>query len=163
MEIEDKIYKNGQGKNDSVFVKNYFSLEAVSPVKNSDLTVNSTHSQSSVSFAPNKSITTPDTSENLENFIDSDFDRIHSATPTICHVKTPSLQTNGTNCNCPSVNNNYLADGIFWQEGILYLRRELEKKQKQKSINNLTFYVVTITMKPKNNFFFIKTLPKKKL
>ena len=44
MEIDGKIYKNGQGKNDSVFVKNYFSLEAVSPVKNSHLTVNSTHS-----------------------------------------------------------------------------------------------------------------------
>ena len=52
MEIDSKIYKNGSGKNVSFFVKNYFSLEDVSPVKNSDLTVNNTHSQSSVSFSP---------------------------------------------------------------------------------------------------------------
>ena len=45
MEIDGKIYKNGSGKNASFFVKNYFSLEDVSPVKNSDLTVNNTYSQ----------------------------------------------------------------------------------------------------------------------
>ena len=52
MEIDGKIYKNGSGKNASFFIKNYFSLEDVSSVKNSDLTVNNTHSQSSVSFSP---------------------------------------------------------------------------------------------------------------
>ena len=79
--------------------------EAVSPDKISDSIVNNTHSQSSDSFAPNKFIAaTPDTSKNLENFIDSDFDRIHSATPIIHHVKAPSLQTKGTSCTRPSVN-----------------------------------------------------------
>ena len=39
MEIDGKIYKNGSGKNALFFVKNYFSLEGASPVKNSDLTV----------------------------------------------------------------------------------------------------------------------------
>ena len=61
MEIDGKIYKTGSGKNASFFIKNYFSLEAVSPDKISDLIVNNTHSQSSASFAPNKSIATPDT------------------------------------------------------------------------------------------------------
>ena len=46
VEIDGKTYKNGSDKNASFFVKNYISLEAVSPVKNSDLTVNNTHSQS---------------------------------------------------------------------------------------------------------------------
>ena len=44
MEIDGKIYKNGSGKNASFFVNNCFSLEAVSPVKNLDLTVDNTHS-----------------------------------------------------------------------------------------------------------------------
>ena len=39
MEIDGKIYKNGSAKNALFFVKNYFSLEGASPVKNSDLTV----------------------------------------------------------------------------------------------------------------------------
>ena len=39
MEIDGKIYKNGSGKNALFFLKNYFSLEGASPVKNSDLTV----------------------------------------------------------------------------------------------------------------------------
>ena len=127
MEIDGKIYKNGSGKNASFFVDNYFSLEAVSPVKNLDLTVDNTHSQSSVSFAPNKSVATPDTSQNLEDAIDSDLGGIHSATPIIHCVKTPSLQTKGTS---PSVGVNYLADDILWREEILFLRRELENKQK---------------------------------
>ena len=113
MEVDGKIYKNGSGKNALFFVKNCFSLEAVGPVKNSDLTVNNTHSQSSVSLAPNKSIATPDTSQNLKNFIDSDFDRIHSSTPIIHYVKTQSLQINGTGFTGPLVNANYLADDIF--------------------------------------------------
>ena len=45
VEIDGKIYKNGSDKNASFFVKNCISLEAVSLVKNSDLTVNNTHSQ----------------------------------------------------------------------------------------------------------------------
>ena len=53
MEIDGKIYKNGSGKKATFFVDNYFSLEAVIPVKNSNLTVDNTHSQSSVSFASN--------------------------------------------------------------------------------------------------------------
>ena len=116
MEIDGKIYKNGSGKNASFYLRNYFSLETVSPDKILDLAVNNTHSQSSDSFAPNKSIATPGTSKNLENFIDSGFDRIHSATPIIRHVKTPPLQTKGTNCTRTSVNANYLSDAIFWQE-----------------------------------------------
>ena len=75
MEIDGKIYQNGSGKNVLLFLKKYFSLEAACPVKNSNLTVNNTHSQSSVSFAPNKSIVTPENPQNLESFIDSDFDR----------------------------------------------------------------------------------------
>ena len=71
MEIDGKIDKNGSGKSASFFVKNCFSMEAVSPDKNSDLTVNNTHNQSSVSFSPNKSIANPDTLQNLENFIES--------------------------------------------------------------------------------------------
>ena len=59
MQIDDKTYKNGSGKNASSFVKNYFSMEVVRPDKNSDLTVNDTRSQSSVSFSLNKSIATP--------------------------------------------------------------------------------------------------------
>ena len=96
MEIDSKIYKNGSGKNVSFFVKNYFSLEDVSPVKNSDLTVNNTHSQSSVSFSTNKSVTTPDNSQNLGDVTDSDFGEVHSTTPIIHCVKTPSLHTKGT-------------------------------------------------------------------
>ena len=131
MEIDGKIYKKGSGKNASFFVKNYFYLEAVSPDKISDPIVNNTHSQSSDSFAHNKSVATPDISQNLENFIDSNFDRIHSAASVIRHVITPSsLQTKGTSCTRPSVNTNYLADDIFWKEEILVLRRELENKQK---------------------------------
>ena len=57
MKIDGKIYKNASGKNTSFFVKNYFSLEVVSPV-NSDLTVNNTHNQSLASFAPNISAAT---------------------------------------------------------------------------------------------------------
>ena len=57
MEIDGKIYKNGPGKNASFSVKNFFSLEAVNPVQNLDLTVNNTHSQSPVLFAP-KSVAT---------------------------------------------------------------------------------------------------------
>ena len=43
----------------------------------------------------------------------------------------------------------------------MFLRRELENKKKP-STNYVTFYI-TITMKPQNNFFFIKTSQKKKL
>ena len=38
VELDGKLYKNGSGKNASFFVKNYFSMKAVSPEKNSDLT-----------------------------------------------------------------------------------------------------------------------------
>ena len=127
MEIDGKIYKNGSGKNASFFVGNYFPLEAVSPVKNLDLTVDNTHSQSSLSFASSKSAATPDTSQNLKDAIDSDLGGIHSATPIIHCVKTPLLQTEGTS---PSVGVNYLTDDILWREEILFLRRELENKQK---------------------------------
>ena len=106
MEIDGKIYKNGSGKNASFFIKNYFSLEDVSSVKNSDLTVNNTHSQSSVSFSTNKSVITPDTTQNLEDVIDSDFGEVHSATPIIYCVKTLSLHAEGTR---PSVGASYLA------------------------------------------------------
>ena len=127
MEIDGKIYKNGSGKNASFFVNNYFPLEAVSPVKNLDLTVDNTHSQSSRSFASSKSVATPDTLQNLKDVIDSDLGGIHSATPIIHCVKTPLLQTEGTS---PSVGVNYLTDDILWREEILFLRRELENKQK---------------------------------
>ena len=43
----------------------------------------------------------------------------------------------------------------------MFLRRVLENKKKP-STNYVTFYI-TITMKPQNNFFFIKTSQKKKL
>ena len=92
MEIDGKIYKNGSDKNASFFLsKSYYSMEAASPDNNSDVAVNNTVSHSSVSFGPNKSIATPDTLQNLEDFMDSDFKRIHSATSIIRHVKTPSL------------------------------------------------------------------------
>ena len=110
MEIDGKIYKNGSGKNASFFVKNYFSSEDVSPVKNSDLTVNNTHSQSSVSFSTNKSVTTPDNSQNLEDVTDSGFGEVYSATPIIHCVKTPSLHTKGIR---PSVGAKDLARGNF--------------------------------------------------
>ena len=73
MEIDGKIYKDGSGKNALFFVKNYFSLENVSPVKNSDPIINNTHSQSSVSVSTNKSVTTPDTTQSLEDIADSEF------------------------------------------------------------------------------------------
>ena len=44
MEIDGKIYKNRSDKIASFFVDNCFSLEAVSPVKNLNLTVDNTHS-----------------------------------------------------------------------------------------------------------------------
>ena len=103
-------------------------MEVVSPDKNSDLTVNSTHSQSSISFPSNKCIITPDALQNLKNSIDSDFNRIHSVTPIIRHVKTPSLQIKETSCTRPSVGANYLTGNTFWQERILFLKREHEKK-----------------------------------
>ena len=127
IEIDGKIYKNGSGKNASFFVDNYFPLEAVSPVKNLDLAVYNTHSQSLLSFASSKSVATPDTSQNLKDAIDSDFGGIHSATPIIHCVKTPLLHTEGTS---PSVGVNYLTDDVLWREEILFLRRELENKQK---------------------------------
>ena len=43
----------------------------------------------------------------------------------------------------------------------MFLRRELENRKKT-STNYVTFYI-TITMKPQNNFFCIKTSQKKKL
>ena len=43
-----KYTRMGQVKMHRFFVKNCFSLEAVSSVKNSDLTVNDTHRQSTV-------------------------------------------------------------------------------------------------------------------
>ena len=124
MEIDGKIYKNGSGKNASFFAKNYFPLEDVSPVKNSDLTVNNTHSQSSVSVSTNKSVTTPDTTQNLEDVTGSDFGGVHSATPINHCLKTLPLHPKDTR---PSVGVNYLADDSFWREEI---RRELENKQK---------------------------------
>ena len=92
-----------------------------------DLTADNTHSQSSVSFAPNKSVATPDISQNLEDAIDSNFGGIHSAIPIIHCVEIPSLQTKSSS---PSVGVNYLADDILWRQEILLLRRELENKQK---------------------------------
>ena len=86
--------------------KSYFSLEDVS----SDLTVNNAHSQSSVSFSTNKSVTTPDTTQNLEDVIDSHLGGVHSATPIIQCVKTPSLHTKGIR---PSVGAKDLARGNF--------------------------------------------------
>ena len=135
-------------------------MEVVSPDKNSDLTVNSTHSQSSISFPSNKCIITPDALQNLKNSIDSDFNRIHSVTPIIRHVKTPSLQIKETSCTRPSVGANYLTGDTFWQERILFLRREHEKKQQ--STSYLIFYI-TIIMKSQSNFFFAKTPQKKTL
>ena len=140
MEIDGKIYKNGSGKNALFFVKNDFSLEG-------DLTINHTYSQSSVSVSTNKSVTTPDTTQNLEDVIDSEFGGVHSATPIIHYIKTPLLHTKGSR---PSVGVNYLVDASFWGEEILLLRRELENKQKPLR-NYLTFYVTT-TMKSQNNF-----------
>ena len=121
MEIYGKIYKNWSAKNKSFFVKKDFSLEAVSPVKNSDRTVNNTHTVVSLQFRI----------IDIKDVIDSDLSEVHSATPIIHCVKT-SLQTEGTR---PSVGANYLADDIFWREEILFLRRELENKQK--TINKL--------------------------
>ena len=161
MEIDGKIYKKGSGKNASFFVKNYFSSEAVSPEKISDSIVSNTHSQSSDSFAPNKFIATTDTSKNLENFIDSDFDRIHSATPIIRHVRPPSLQTKGTSCTRPSVNANYLADDFFWQEEVLFLRRELENKQK--TIDKLFNILHNNNNEITKQFFLYKNSEEKKL
>ena len=110
-------------------------MEAVSTDKYSDLTINNTSSQSSVSFSP-VNLSSPLTIlQNLGNFIDSNFDRIHSTTSIIGYVKTLSLQTKGTSCNRLLVNANYLADDIFWPEEILFLRMEL--KNKQKTINKL--------------------------
>ena len=87
-----KYTRMGQLKMHRFFLsKSYYSMEAASPDNNSDVAVNNTVSHSSVSFGPNKSIATPDTSQNLEDFMDSDFKRIHSATSIIRHVKTPSL------------------------------------------------------------------------
>ena len=126
-----------------------------------DLTVNNTHSQSSDSFAPNKSIATPDTSKNLENFIDSGFDRIHSATPIIRHVKTPPLQTKGTSCTRTSVNANYLPDDIFWQEEILFLRRVLENKRK--TIDKLFNILHNNNNEITKQFFLYKNSAEKKL
>ena len=60
MEIDGKISKSWLNKNVSFFVENYFSVGVVSPDKKSDLTVNNTHSQSSISFPLNKSIATPE-------------------------------------------------------------------------------------------------------
>ena len=74
MEIDGKIYKNGSGKNALFFVKNDFSLEG-------DLTINHTYSQSSVSVSTNKSVTTPDTTQSVEDVTDSEFGGVHSATP----------------------------------------------------------------------------------
>ena len=37
---------------------------------------------------------------------------------------------------------NYLADNIFWQEEILFLRRKLESKQ-----NTIEIFYITITIK----------------
>ena len=125
-------------------------MEAVGPDKNSDLTANNTHSQSSVWFPLNKSIATPDTSQNLENFMDSEFDRIHSATPIIRHVKTPLLQTKGTSCTCPSVGANYLADNIFWQEEFYFWGGKLNINKKP-STNYLIFYI-TMAMVHKTIF-----------
>ena len=71
MEIDGEINKNWSGKSATFFVRNCFSMEAVSSDKNSDLTVNNTHNQSSVSFSPNKSIATPENLQNLQNFIES--------------------------------------------------------------------------------------------
>ena len=113
MEIDGKIYKNGSGKNASFSVKNFFSLEAVNLVQNSDLTVNNTHSQSSVLFAP-KSVATPDTLQNLEDVIDSDLGGVDSANSIIHCIKIPLLQTKGTR---PSVGVTYLADDIFLATG----------------------------------------------
>ena len=158
MEIDSKIYKNGSGKNVSFFVKNYFSLEDVSPVKNSDLTVNNTHSQSSVSFSTNKSVTTPDNSQNLEDVTDSDFGEVHSATPIIHCVKTPSLHTKGTR---PSAGANYLADDSFWQEEILFLRSELENKQK--TIDKLFNILRNNNNEITKQFFLYNNSPEKKL
>ena len=123
MEIDGKIYKNGLSKNTSFFVKNYFFLEDV----NSDLAVNHTHSQSSVSVSTNKSVIIPDTTQNLEDVIDSKFSGVHSATSIIHCVKALPLHTKGSR---PSVGVNYLADDIFWREKILFLRCDLENKQK---------------------------------
>ena len=158
MEIDSKIYKNGSGKNVSFFVKNYFSLEDVSPVKNSDLTVNNTHSQSSVSFSTNKSVTTPDNSQNLEDVTDSDFGEVYSATPIIHCVKTPSLHTKGTR---PSVGANYLADDSFWREEILFLRSELENKQK--TIDKLFNILRNNNNEITKQFFLYNNSPEKKL
>ena len=88
MEIDGKIYKNGSCNNASFFSKTFFLSKAISLDKNSDLTVNNTHIQSSVSYHPNKSIAIPDTLQNLENFIDCNSDRIRSATLTIHHINT---------------------------------------------------------------------------
>ena len=78
MEIDGEINKNWSGKSVTFFVRNCFSMEAVSPYKNSDLTVNNTHNQSSVS--PNKSIATPDNLQNLQNFIESNQQSQRSVT-----------------------------------------------------------------------------------
>ena len=64
---------------------------------------------------------------NLEDITDSDFGGVHSATPIIHYVKLPLFQTKGT---CRSIGANYLTDDSFWREEILFLRRELENKQK---------------------------------
>ena len=66
MEIYGKIYKNWSAKNKSFFVKKDFSLEAVSPVKNSDRTVNNTHTVVNLQFRIQKTSQTVTLVESIQ-------------------------------------------------------------------------------------------------
>ena len=79
----------------------------------------------------------------------------------IRYVKIPSLHAKETICTIPSVDANYLADDIFWQGKILFLRRELENKQKamEKLFNILHDNNNEIT----KQFFLYKNSAEKKI
>ena len=131
-----------------VFFKNYFSFEAVSPIKYLDLTVNNTHRPSSVSFASNKSIATPDAWQNLKNFIERDFDKILSAAPIMYHFRLKGQVV--VVCQLMPIIWLMLFFGrkfYFWGGNL---------KQNNKTSTNYLIFYLTITMKSQNNFFFTK-------
>ena len=88
-------------------------------------------SHSSILFSPNTSVAYPDSLHNLDNLLDSGFDKIE---PTIHHVKAPPSKAKDASLYSRSEDANYLAYDIF-ERGKLFVRQEL--KNKHKTINKI--------------------------
>ena len=100
-----------------------------------------------------KSPELPKTIEKLESSADHDLGNIQNATPSIHMLNPPLLYRKDNSCGLSS---NVCTDLRFFHEEVLFLRKELDNKQKKiDNLLNIISYMHRNTNEPGNNFYKI--------